>query len=1071
MKKMSHKYLLCAGLAMAQIATGEAFGFPLGIAPLERPGAFQEVVRGKVTGPDGNPVPGANVSVKGSRHGATTASDGSFSITASKGDILVITSVGYAGKQVKVGDGDVAVSLVESTKQLDEVVVTALGIKKQARSLGYSTTEVNGGALTDSREQNLGNALTGQVAGVNVAGVANGPMGTSRVVIRGNSSLTGNNQPLYVIDGVPFDNQNLGGFSMQYGGQDYGDGLSGISPDDIESVQVLKGVAASALYGFRGGNGAILITTKSGARNKGMNIELNNNLVFNSVIDEREYQYTYGQGLQGVKPTSQAAAIAAPYDSWGARIDGSQAVNFLGDSYAYSPYKKNFENFFQTATTNQTAVSLSGANDKGHFRLGLSNSYNGTVIPNSNMKNQGVNFNGTFNITNRLQMTLTADYTFEQVKNRASFSDAPGNVIAGPLYLANTFDIRWMKNHQTNPNGSELLPGSDIYFENPYYIAYQYQNKTNRNRLTGGLTLKYNILDWLYLQGQVTRDGYIFDVTNITPSGVPYTGNGVTGGNMTQYEINYHEINGNAMIGIDKSLGSSFHLSANAGINEQDNVVSDYGLGAVPTLVNGLNPQGPAGPFTITGLYTANNIANKPAASGYAHYRVNSVYGSVDLGYKNFLFLTATARNDWFSTLAINSDHYLYPSVAGSFVFSDALHMPSWISFGKLRASYAAASNGTSPYQNSLLYNLASYTISGQSVGTVASNIIPDANLEPVRIAEEEVGLNMEFLESRVGFDLALYNKHTTDDIVQSTVSPTSGYDYQVQNIGQIRNRGIELLLNLTPVRSRNFTWNATFNYAHNSNKVLSLGGLNTLVINGAYPRWGSEVNISNVVGLPYSQIMGYAYSKDAKGNTIFSSGGANNPVTAGEPVPTGVVPLGSGIYSTTAGFNNEFTFKGITLSFLLDGKFGAKIYSGTNLLLYDYGLQKTTLQGREGGFIGKGVDQKGNVNATAVNAQTYFQDISATGADHIAQEFVYDASFIKLRSLSIGYSLPASMLRGSFVKGVRLSLVGRNLAILMKHVPNIDPESNLNASNGQGLELSGYPAFRSYGFNVNVKF
>ncbi|WP_162852764.1 SusC/RagA family TonB-linked outer membrane protein [Dinghuibacter silviterrae] len=1055
---------------MAQIAIDEAYGYPLGIAPLARPGAYQEVVHGKVTGPDGSPVPGANVSIKGSKKGVTTGTDGSFTINASKGDILVISSIGYAAQQVKVGSGDLAVSLLESSKQLNEVVVTALGIKKQARSLGYSTTEVNGSALTDSREQNLGNALTGQVAGVNVAGVANGPMGTSRVVIRGNSSLTGNNQPLYVIDGVPFDNQNLGGNAGQWGGADFGDGLSGISPDDIESIQVLKGVAASALYGFRGGNGAILITTKSGARNRGMNIELNNNLVFNSVMDERDYQYTYGQGLLGVKPTSQAAALAAPYDSWGAKIDGSQAVNFLGQPVAYTAYKKNFENFFKTATTNQTSVALSGSNDKGHFRLGLSNSYNGVVIPNSNMKNQALNFNGTFNVTNRLQMTLTADYAFEQVQNRASFSDAPGNVIAGPLYLANTFDIRWLKNNQTNPNGSELLPGTDIYFENPYYIAYQYQNKTSRNRLTGGLTVKYNILDWLYLQGQVTRDGYIYDVTNITPSGVPYTGNGVTGGNLTQYEINYHELNSSAMVGIDKALSSRFHLTANAGVNQQDNVISDYGVGAVPTLVNGINPQGPAGPFTISGLYTANNIANKPAYNGYAHYRVNSVYGSVDLGYKNFLFLTATARNDWFSTLSVNSDHYLYPSVAGSFVFSDALRLPSWITFGKLRASYAAASNGTSPYQNALLYNLASYTISGQSVGTVATNIIPDAHLEPVKIAEQEVGLNMDFLDSRVGFDVAVYNKHTTDDIVQSTVSPTSGYNYQVQNIGQIRNRGVELLINLTPVRSRDFTWHLTFNYAHNNNKVLSLGGLPSLVINGAYPRWGSEVNISNVVGLPYSQIMGFAYTKDAKGNIVYSSGGAN-PVAAGEPIPTQVVPLGSGVYTTTGGFFNEFTYKGITLSFLLDGKFGAKIYSGTNLLLYEYGLQKTTLQGRESGYIGKGVDDKGNVNTTAVAAQTYFQDISAGGADHIAQEFVYDASFIKLRSLSIGYSLPSSVLGHSFVKGVRLSLVGRNLAILMKHVPNIDPESNLNATNGQGLELSGFPAFRSYGFNVNVKF
>lgn len=1064
MKKMSHKYLLCAGVVLSQLATGAAFAAGGGVAPNAFVSPLFETIHGKVLNPDGSPVVGVTVTVKGSKGAVATDAQGQFSIQAHKGDILVFSSIGYTTQQVRVGDGDVQVTLRESNKELNEVVVTALGIRKQSRVLGYSTTEVPGASFTDSRESNLGNALTGKVAGVDVAGVATGPSGTSRVVIRGNSSLTGNNQPLYVIDGVPYDNQNLGGSAMQYGGQDFGDGLSNINPDDIESVQVLKGVAAAALYGYRGGNGAILITTKSGSKSHGIGVEVNNNLTANSVIDERDYQYQYGQGLLGVKPTSQVAAFDAPYYSWGAKMDGTPAVNVLGQTYAYSPYKKNFENFFGTGVTNETSVGLTGSNENGHFRLGLSNSYYGEVIPNANMKDQGINFNTTYNITKRLQMNLTTDYVFEQVKNRASFSDAPGNVVAAPLYLANTYDIRLLKNHQTNADGTEFLPGNDSYFENPYYIAYQYQNATSRERLTGALNLKYNIFDWLYVQGSVSRDGYTFDVTNIVPSGVEYTRHdGVHGGNLTQYEINYHELNSSAMIGVNKKFGSDFSLNANIGINRQDNVVADYGVGAVPTLVNGLNPQAPASPFTIAGLYTANNIANKPYASGYAHYRVNSTYGSVDLGYKNFLFLTATARNDWFSTLSINSDHYLYPSLAGSFVFTDAFHLPDWISFGKLRASYAAASNGTSPYQNSLTYNLASYTISGQSVGTVATTVVPNPNLEPVKIAEQEIGLNMEFLKNRIGFDVAFYDKNTTDDIVQATVSPTSGYNGVIENVGKIRNRGIELLLNFVPVQTRKFTWSTSFNYANNANKVLNLGGAPSIVINGAYPRWGSEVNISDVVGLPYAQIMGYGYQTDAKGNRVFNS--------SGEPVQTGVKPLGSGVYNVTGGWSNDFTYKAFTLSFLIDYKFGAKIYSGTNLLLDFYGLQKNTLQGREGGYVGKGVTANGDVNTTSVSAETYWQDISANGNDHIAQEFVYDASFIKLRSLSLGYNLPMSVLKNGFVKGVRLSLVGRNLAILMKHTPNIDPESNLNATNGQGLELSGYPAIRSYGFNVNVKF
>ncbi|MDP4217484.1 MAG: SusC/RagA family TonB-linked outer membrane protein [Bacteroidota bacterium] len=1018
------------------------------------------LIVGTVTGTDGKPLQDVSVMVKGAKKGTFTNSSGAFAINAKSGDVLVFSSIGFKQQEVTVGnETTINVTLVSSNTQMTEVVVTALGIKKQARSLGYSTTEVDGSKLTQSREMNIGNALTGQVAGVAVAGDATGPYGSSRVLIRGNASLSGNNQPLYVIDGVPYDNSNQG-YAGEWGGQDLGDGLSNINADDIESMQVLKGAAASALYGYRGGNGAILITTKSGSKARGIGVEINNNFTANTVIDDRDYQYTYGQGTLGVKPNSAIAAQNAPYLSWGAKLDGSQAVNFLGDSYSYSPMKDNFKNFFKTGLTNQTSVGLTGGNDKGHFRLGLSNLYLGTVVPNSNMKSQAVNFNSNYNITNRLSMTLTANYIFEQVRNRASFSDAPGNVLAAPLYLANSFDIRWMKDHTVNPDGTELNPGADVYFENPYYIAYDYQNATSRNRLTGGLTLKYNILDWLYLQGQVTRDGYIFDVTQITPSGVEYTRSSGHGGNLTQYEVNYHELNSNFLIGINKHFGPDLTFNANVGGNQQDNVNQIYGVGAVPGSGNG-----PAGPFVISGFYSPNNISTKPFGIDYTHYRVNSVYGSADLGYKNFLFLTVTARNDWFSTLNINTDHYLYPSVAASFVFTDALRMPEWVSFGKLRASYAQSSNGTTPYQNILTYGLQGYSISGQPVGYVAGGqVIPNASLKPVQIAEKEIGLNMEFLNNRVGFDLAVYDKRTTNDIVQVTVSPTSGYNSNIENIGKLRNKGVELLLTGSPVKTRNFSWDMSFNIGLNSNQVEYLGGLRSIVIGGAFPRWGSEVSVSNVVGMPYGQIMGFGYKKNVKGQTIFNS--------IGEPEQSdSVIALGSGVYKTTGGFSNTFHYKNFALSVLFDFKYGAKIYSGTNLLLYYYGLQKTTLQGREGGFVGTGVTDGGGANTTKVNAEQYWQDISAGGSDHIAQEFVYDASFIKLRSLSLTYSLPEKSLGNSFIKGLNVSLVGRNLATLVKHTPNIDPESSLNNTNGQGLELSGYPAVRSLGLNVNVKF
>jgi TonB-linked SusC/RagA family outer membrane protein len=1040
-------------------------------APVAVAEAAPGFITGRVLAVSGKALQGVSVTVLNTLHGTTTDQGGAFSVNANKEDSLVFSFVGYKTLHIQAAKiGPNGVLMAPSNDALEEVLVTAMGIRKHVRALGYSATELDGSLFTQSREVNFGNALIGQVAGVSVDQNATGPFGSSRVLIRGNASLSGNNQPLYVIDGVPYDNTTQG-FAGQYGGFDLGDGLSNISPDDIAKVLVLKGVAASSLYGYRGGNGAILITTKSGLNTHGIGVQVNNNITVNRAIDEQDYQYVYGQGTSGLKPVNAGMALAAPYYSWGARLDGSPAVNYLGDGYSYDPYRDNFGHFFRSGVTDQGSVSLTGANTRGHFRLGLTDLSLAAVVPNSFMQQEGINLNSTYAVTDRLQMVLTADYVSERVQNRASISDDPGNVIAPPMYLANSFDIRWMKNNTVHPDGTEWLPGStDDYFENPYYIAHDYLNTSDRNRLTGGLTLKYNLLDWLFLQGQATRDSYVFDVTQIVPSGVEYSrSNGINGGNLTQYELDFHEINANFMIGVHKKYGESYTLNTDLGVNEEDNVTTVAGIGAVPNSGNRA-----AGPFIVAGNYNPNNIAVKPYSSSDQHYRVNSLYCTVEAGYRNLLFLDLTARNDWFSTLNIHSDHYLYPSLSGSWLFSESWHLPAWISLGKLRASYAEASNGTEPYQNMLGYGVDGYTVNGQPLGYISTSYgtptIPDATLRPVSIREEELGAYLRFLQDRLGIDVTVYNKLTTDDIVSVTVSPTSGYKQAIENVGKIRNRGLELLLTAVPLKYGPFSWNTSFNFSVNHNEVLYIGGPNSIVISGAYPRWGSEVSISNVVGLPYGQIMGFGYKRDARGNVIYSDG-VTNPTPAGEPEQTGIVPLGSTVYKQTGGFSSDFHYGNFTLSTLIDFKFGAKIYSGTNLLLYYYGLQKATLQGREGGYIGKGVQENGHPNDIAVPAQQYFQDISAGGTDHIAEEFVYDASFVKWRSASLTYNLPASLLRRKFIRGLSVSLVGRNLATLMKHIPNVDPESSINNTNGQGLELTGYPVERSWGMNINVKF
>ncbi len=1011
-------------------------------------------LKGKVINELSQGMVGVSVVLKGTSIGTTTDGQGIFSINASKNDILVFSYVDYESKEVVVGDAElVNVQLSPMNRLLNEVVLTALNINKQKKALGYSTTEVDGSKLSQSRETNIGNALSGLVAGVNVAGVSAGPYGSSRVMIRGNSSLKFNNQPLYVVDGVPFDNTNQG-FAGMWGGADFGDGLSTINPDDVESIQVLKGVAASALYGYRGGNGAILITTKSGLRNKGVSVEVNNNLTFNSAIDAaKDIQYTYGQGLSGTKPQTADGASSTAFDSWGAKLDGSPVINFVGDMVPYQAYKNNFKNFFQTGITNQTSIAVSGSTDMGHFRLGVSNLYLEPVTPNSTMKQQGVNFNGTFNVTKKLQVILSANYVFEQVKNRASMSDMPANMFSSVLHLASSFDVNWLK-ETVDSSGLENVPNRDnVYVSNPYFVANYFQNSTKRDRLTAALTLKYDFTEWLSLQGQVTRDGYVLDRTEITPTGTRFI-LPPKNGYLTQTKTDFHEINGNVMIEADKRFGV-FSLHGNFGANTQDNIFTREGIYG-------------AGQFQVPYVYNASNIKgeDRPFVYDYKHFRVNSLYASVDAGYKNFLFFTLTGRSDWYSTLNPETNNYLYPSASAGFVFSEAFKLPAWISFGKLRAAVAKSSNGTEPYLNLLTYQVEPYDILGRPIGNITQGIIPNKFLKPVRITELEVGFDLRFLNNRVGLDVALYNKKIEDDILDVPVSLSTGYFSNIVNIGKMSNKGIELLLTGTPVKGKKFSWHSSFNIAFNNNKVLALippDNSPTPVSADNVARFG-EVAILHMVGLPYAQIFGRPYKRDSTGQIIYDADGFPSQK---DVLP---VPFGSAIYKTTGGFSNELTYKSFNLAFLFDFKFGAKIYSGTNLLHYFHGHHIKTLEGRDTGYIGKGVTEHGLPNTTRVASQDYFKEISG-GQHHVSEEFVYDASFIKFRSLALGYSVPQSALKKGFMKGLSFSLVARNIAIIMKHTPNIDPESNLNNTNAQGLELSGYPSVRSIGINVNVKF
>lgn len=881
------------------------------------------VCRGVVKDQTGETIIGASVVVKGTTNGTITGLDGDFVLSSVReGDIIQISFVGYQTIEVSYKGQPINVILVDDTQKIDEVVVTALGIKRQKRSLGYSTTSVGGEDFVQSRDPNLGNALSGKIAGVSVAGNATGAGGSSRVVIRGNASMTGNNQPLYVIDGVPFDNTNQSS-ANRWGGIDLGDGLSNINADDIESIQVLKGAAASALYGYRGGNGAILITTKSGKKGKPISVEFNNNLTFTKIYDYRDYQQVYGNGSMGVCPQSISAAKENDQSSWGARMDGQTAINFLGNEYSYSPVD-NWDYFYRTGVNNVTSASISGGSEKIIYRFGISNSYDKGILPNSKISQQGINMNTTYDITKKLHLIVNANYVFDRSQGRSSLSDGNGNTNATLLYLGNSIDVRWLErggedcDWGTGTNGKELLSGTNIYFNNPYWLQYRKTNEMNRNRLTGSMTLKYDIFDWLYIQGAVQRDGYNMEFKQIQPIG----GATDTAGSLKEYSKVYSEMNLNYLLGFNKDF-NDWSIGATLGGNRQRNITKQWGI--IPGKI-----------FIADGLWSSNNLVNKKYQKTYLEYQVNSVYATADLGWKNQVFLNLTGRNDWFSTLDPDNNHYFYPSATLSWVFTDSFKLPEWFTFGKLRGSYASASNGTAPYQNYLTYTVKDYTVNGQNTATVNTTVYPNDELKPVRISEYEVGLNLAFLNNRLSFDMAYYVKNTKDDIAQVSTSTASGYSARIQNIGEIRNSGFEFMVNIVPVHTSRFEWNTTFNIAYNDSEVKYLGeGVERLMIDGAEARSGS-VTVQNIVGSSYGELVGYKYKRTPDGQIIFKDGIAQREET--------VSSLGNGVYKVTGGWSNQFKYKNFSLSCLIDFKFGADIFSGTNYNLVNNGLHKKTL-------------------------------------------------------------------------------------------------------------------------------
>lgn len=1000
----------------------------------------QRTVSGKITDSQGEALIGVNVLEVGTSNGTITDIDGMYSLEVKEGASLQFSLIGYTSQTLAVGAQSTIDITLEEGVQLDEVVVTALGIEREKKALGYSVTEVSGDDFTEAREINLANALAGKVAGVNVSRPATGPGGSSRVVIRGNSSLTGNNQPLYVIDGIPIDNSNLGNAGM-WGGQDWGDGISSISPDDIETMTVLKGNTAAALYGARASNGVILITTKSGSKRKGIGVEVSSNYTAENIIDTYDFQSQYGSGDRGAKPASQSEAVAFGLYAWGDQLDGSQVVQWDGVTRPYSDQGNNLDRFYRTGNTWTNSLSLSGGDENYNFRIGVTNLQNEGIVPNSGLDRN--NFTGKINARffDRLSATLSGSYIKEDVKNRPRLSDSPGNANYTAWSMPANVNIETLAG--PNGDGSDDTGGENdfndnIYVTNPYWAAYRFRADNDKDRLLGNLTLKYDVFDWLFIQGRIGMDTYNERRTSLEPYGTNY----IPLGAINERSFDFTEINKDFMVGVNKQFGA-IGLNAFVGGNQMTQNTE---------LVGGSGNQ-----FNIPFLEQITNTQNRSVSYDISEEQINSLYGSVELSYNNFLYLTGTARQDWWSTLPEDDNGLLYPSVGLSFVLSDAFQLPQAVTFAKLRASWAQVGGDTDPYQLLLSYGLFGQGHLGQPLGGITSGQIPNTALTPLTNTEIEFGLDLRLFNNRLGVDFSYYDRKTENDILNAGVSSASGFGTKVVNVGELTNKGIELLLSVAPVRTNDFRWDLSLNVGYNESEVVSLldpeNDEELLFQDESRTR---TAYIYQQEGQPYSIIRGYTYARDDNGNILLDDNGL--------PLRGDIETLGEGIHPLTLGLRNTFSYKNINLSFLLDGKFGGDIYAATNSFAYLRGLHQNTVEGRETGEI---VMPDGNVTKLEPqNVQDYWGRVSG-----IAEEFVEDASFIKLRQFTLSYSLPRSVIQKTPFSGISVGLVGRNLALLYKKVDNIDPESTYTNANAQGLEMFGVPQTRSFGIDLNVKF
>ncbi len=1018
--------------------------------------AQNRIISGKVVNAgDRSDIVGATVSVKGSTQVTTSGSDGSFTLSVPSSTVtLVVSSVGFTTKEVAVSGstGSVTVELAAAAQELSEVVVTALGITREAKTLVYATQTVKPSTLTEVRDaNNVINSFQGKIANATITQGSGGPGSGARIILRGNRSLQGDNNALIVVDGVPITNGSNGTPSSDWGDVQGSDGASNINPDDIESVTILRGASAAALYGSAAGNGVIVITTKKGKEGK-IAVSFNSGVGFESVYALPKVQNSYGQGNGGVFNVDAG-------QSWGAKLDGQSITNHLGEQAKYSPQPNNIRDLFRNGKAYNNAIGVTGGSEKMQTYLSYTNNYIDGIVPRNNLLRHTVNLRVTNQIGKRFSTDAKVTYVNQLIKNRPRTGEenAPAiDIYQTPRNVSTAEAMQYeVINNVGIPEPTPWPSTQAAIYQNPYWVINRTAINEVRDRIMGFITAKFKITDWLDLKGRANLDK-IFDridsrystgtVLWASQSGGYYGRTGIT---TTQKWLDL-------MLEGKNNITNDFKIDYRLGAIYQDNLWEQNNNTA-----NGLN---------VTNKFSLNFATNPAISTGASEVQTQSVFGQVNFSFKDAIFLDASLRNDWSSTLPAPHS-FSYPSVGVSLILSDLMQLPEVISFLKASANYASVGNGG---QAQLLVSTYGYQQGAGNGFLSRSSVLPIPGLKPEIVRNLEFGIEARFINNRIGFTATYYKSNSFNQLLTISLPTATGYGSQYINAGNIQNQGFELVVSGTPVKSKRFSWDVVFNLGMNRNKVVELSKDLKIVYIGGTVRSGRPVAKE---GGSYGDLLAYKWKRNEKGQLMVTENG--KPYTtlqSGEDLGY----VGNFNPKATIGFSNSFQYERFSLRLLIDGRSGGVVISGTEMNLAFSGIPAVTEAHREGGWNLGGVNASGQTVSQTISAQDFWQ--IASGLRYgVGEFFTYDATNYRIRELSIGYSIPLK--NSSFIKDAKISAVGRNLLWLYRgkatlDIPGIakrtmwfDPDMSLGNGNYQGVEYGTLPATRTLGINLQLTF